>query len=49
MRGDLVKACAQVVPTDDAVLEYPVEQPQDSVAGNFFFLCELAQSSIAGQ
>lgn len=31
------------------MLEYPVEQPQDSVADDFFFLCERAQPPAAGQ
>ena len=50
MSGDLAKAgCAQVVSIDDVVLECLVEQPQDSVADDFLFLGELAQSSVSGK
>ena len=40
MCGDRVEARAQDARIDDAVLEYSVEQPQDSVAGDRFFFCQ---------
>ena len=49
MSGDLGKAGTQVVSIDDAMLEYLVEQPQDSVAGDFLFVCEFAQLSVTGK